>query len=226
MATILRDRAYPPCDASPMTSLPPVAGVFRSELQWQVVTGPFTRTINHWKFSGGPMTSAEALGVAQLMYEAAAPQFAPYLHTGHSLIGCRVTDLTSPDAGDATYEHTTAGTLTGDVVPANCNVLIVHHVARRYRGGKPRNYLPLGGADQLVNPNTWQDVLVSDVLAAWMVFEAVGSVISFGGIDVLDFSNVSYTLDKLPRATPLVESIVSSTVSSTPGSQRRRLRPR
>jgi hypothetical protein len=172
------------------------------------------------------MTAGEALGVAQAMYEAAAPHFSAYLHAGHSLIGCRVTDLSSPDAGDATYEHTTAGTLTGDVVPANCNVMIVHHVARRYRGGKPRNYLPLGGADQLVNPNTWQDALVGDVLAAWIAFEAGAETITFGGIDVLDFSNVSYTLDKLPRPTPLVEPIVSSTVSSIPGSQRRRLRPR
>jgi hypothetical protein len=100
--------------------------------------------------------------------------------------------------------------------------LISFKIARRYKGGKPRIYLPMGVSAQLNNPVSWQSTYTSAVDSTWGAFVA-GVIAATPNASVDQHVSVSYYNDKAPRATPVVDNVLTHSTSPIPASQRRRM---
>jgi hypothetical protein len=220
-----------------MPRLPDVPNVVKAQLQWQDAAGNPLYNNLFLQYEGGPPNASEALSLASSIFTAAA-----FLLTQANeqvvLTGCRVTDLSADDTGDALHSGSTAGSLHGDELPASAAALINFTIGRRYRGGKPRNYFPLGDNGNMADPRTWAGGFVTNVEAAWSSF--IGAVLGTvaGSTTITAHVNVSYysgstgsivdggnrgKTTPTRRETPLVNDIIGFSMAPRIASQRRRL---
>jgi hypothetical protein len=149
--------------------------------------------------------------------------------------------LTSPTAGVGSAAASAVGTRAGAPLDANTAVLINHHIGRRYRGGKPRTYLPAGVGADLATPQSWTAGALSNFTLWPSYLEQVRQ--GMPGTTVLhNLVNVSYYKGSQASITgtapyerghtkpivstdpgyPIVDDITSSSVNPKPASQRRR----
>jgi hypothetical protein len=189
-----------------------------------------------FRYSGGAPDATACTGFAFDAYGAMAAEDAQW-GSDVSLIECIVTDLSSTSGGQGTESSTTPGGKTpGALSMATC-LLINYHISRRYRGGKPRNYLPWLVETDLVNRREWNPAAVSAAEGALSTFFAafIGQV--EGTTTITEHINISYfdgfTVVTSPttgraknvpvrRTVPLVDAITGFTGSTRPASQRRR----
>lgn len=222
---------------SDMTPLPFVPNCLKAQLQWSDAGGnPLYNNI-FLTYSGDAPDGTAALALASDIFTAAAPLVA-LCNAAVALIGVRVTDLSADDTGDALHSGEAGGGLHGDILTASTCVLINYSIGRRYRGGKPRNYFPMGDSENLADVRTWAAGFVTSVGSAWSDFISDVQGLSEDGTTIESHSNVSYysgsvgsvvdggkrgktTLTR--RADPLVNATVGFSVASRVASQRRRL---
>jgi hypothetical protein len=118
-------------------------------------------------------------------------------------------------------------------------VLVNFLITRRYRGGKPRWYLPWGGGGDLTSRQEWTAGFITNVTSAISAIRTGFIGASSGSTSVSNQVNVSYysgfTAVENPithrwrnvptlRATPAVGVIESYSVAGLVSSQRRRNR--
>ena len=147
-------------------------------------------------------------------------------------------DLSSPTGAEGDDATSTAGTNTDPPNALDVAQVVSYEIARRYRGGHPRGYWPLGSAVALDNPQRWDPTYLASIQTNMgVVFAAVASAVWSGG-GTLQHSNVSYfngfTVITDPitgrarnvptvRVTPLIDAVTSYIARSHIGTQRRRL---
>jgi hypothetical protein len=220
-----------------MTPLPFVPNVLKAQFQWTDGGGnPLYNNI-FLSYSGGPPDDATALALAHDFFTSFA-ELANLAHNSVTLTGCRVTDLSSDSTGDALYSAAAPGMLTGDRIPISSCLLINYSIGRRYRGGKPRNYFPLGDSESLQDDRTWSAGFVTDCQEGWGDVIAAIQGTGESGTTIESHVNVSYYLSSVGsitddgkrgkttptrRETPLVNATVGFSVASRVASQRRRL---
>ena len=109
----------------------------------------------HVRYIGSAPTAADLNTFATYLSAQWLGSMVGLYHTTTALTAIDITDLTTPTSafGSNTTPH--AGGLVGQEQPAATCLLCTYHIARRYRGGKPRTYWPFGDADQLSDPQTW-----------------------------------------------------------------------
>lgn len=147
-------------------------------------------------------------------------------------------DLTTPDSAVGSYSFSHQGTRSGGELTANDCVLVNSTIQRRYRGGKPRMYLPWGSESDITTPQTWASGsittfetyytdLVNDVLAAFP-----SGTTGVGQVNVSYYQGFDVSINPVtgrarniskPRTAAVVDAILSSSVNARVGSQRRRL---
>lgn len=220
-----------------MPPLPTVPAVIRADLQWQDAADINVTTRSFWEYSGGPPTSTDCLALAVDLYALVAAQNANW-DTETFLSGVKVTDLSSMSGGVGEHAASTVGTATFAFSAATC-VLVNFVITRRYRGGKPRWYLPWGGGGDLTTKQEWTPAFITAVTSAVSAIRTgfIGS--TSGSTAVENQVNVSYyagfTAVENPithrwrnvpnlRATPDVNVINSYSVNGLCSSQRRRNR--
>jgi hypothetical protein len=129
------------------------------------------------------------------------------------------------------------GQLTGNMVSAGAAVVVNFLIARRYRGGKPKIYVPGGVAADLATPQTWTTAFQSSALGFWnsWVTDLIGEAWTGGGpfvhvnvsfyegfvVDTNPITGRARNIAK-PRTTPLVDPVLGYSVRPVIGSQRRR----
>jgi hypothetical protein len=148
------------------------------------------------------------------------------------------TDLTTDTSSFAEAPVDYAGTRSGTILPASTSVVISQLLTRRYRGGHPRNYWPMGVEADLGSAQVWSGTFVAEVGTAFNSFiNQVDAAIWSGGGALLPVA-VSYyhgfTVVVSPttgrarnvptvRPTAMVEAVSGFQVRSYVGTQRRRL---
>ena len=220
-----------------MATLPYVPGVLRADLLWADGHDVNMLTRLHFAYTGGPPSGADCVSIASGIRTAAATAFADLLNTDGVIRGVDVIDLSGEEAATGTDLTVTSGTLQGHPLPAGTALLINHAIARRYRGDKPRSYMPLFTAEQLNNPSEWNAASVQSFETTFASFVAAVGQIVAGSTQIGGHVNVSYYsgygtprprsnghLYYPPgvRATPKVDPITASTLNIRPGAQRRR----
>lgn len=147
-----------------------------------------------------------------------------------------VLDIATDSGHFGSWTGNQTGTRTGDALPANCAMNIEADIGRRYRGGKPRVFLPLGVMTDLVNQSQWQESFAAAAGTAWGDFIAAVEALSIGSMGTLQHVNLSYykgftnitNSSGRTRAVPtyrdsaLVDVITGYAPKQVVGSQRRR----
>ena len=144
--------------------------VARIDLSFNVGTAPLGGFRLFWYFSA---TQPSASVLAEWAAHVAAgwgTYMALLQSTNQSLIGVDVVDLTSTKAFQGAWSGNTPGTRTGGELPVDNCVLINYLLHTRYRGGKPRSYLPLGVAPDTTDGRTWLAAFTTQVHTQWNSF--------------------------------------------------------
>lgn len=219
-----------------MPALAPVPNVLRADLQWTVGGDLDVATRLFFRYSGGPPNSSDCVTLAASIYTAAAAMHALW-EPGTDLTGVKVTDLSSNTSGVGEHSQVTSGSGSTASMPGSVSVLVNYLINRRYRGGKPRSYLPFGSEIDIATRQTWTAAFVTSVNSALSTFFSAVIGTTGGSTDITSHVNVSYYEGFLvetnpvtgrtknvakPRPVPVVDDILSWQTSSRPGSQRRR----
>jgi hypothetical protein len=198
------------------------------------------QVVLHWQYSGSTPTASaltafcadwQAQNVAQLKY---------LMNNSNEYASTTMTDIASSTGKQGFLSTPVTGNLSGTLLPANVAFVMGHSIGRRYRGGKPRSYYPWGDGGKTGGANTWSAGFVTlcntNFAAAVVAFVGATS----GGTTISGLVSVSYysgftvvtspttgrsrNVPKLRAGGPVVDPVVTSTGSSTYGTQRRRLR--
>jgi len=222
-----------------MAPLPPVSKVVKLVITYTVGSDTSVVNILHFRYAGTAPSQTELAawlaGVAA-EYAAHCAQCAPasVIATTYT-----ATDLSTPSSAQYVHSENHAGTRVGTELPANVAVLVNYHINRRYRGGKPRSYLPFGVGSDVQTGQLWTTAFHDLVQTQWLQFltnvanQAMGS-----GNANSTLVNVSYYWQEPPadgspikpgtpstvRPTPQVDDITDTRVSTAFGSQRDRVR--
>lgn len=153
------------------------------------------------------------------------------------LVSITARDLSSSTGAEGAASAAITGTRAGGELPAGTAALLNFRVARRYRGGKPRMYLPQGTDTDLESPQSWTSAFQTAAETAWTSYMAwaianppVGTsswqqvnVSLFQGVNpptTLPSGRVKQTSKY--RAAAVIDVITSSSYSAKVASQRRR----
>lgn len=94
------------------------------------------------------------------------------LTSSSALDEVKVTDLSSDSGGVGTWTGSTTGTRAGQINSAQLAFLVQMLIATRYRGGKPKTFLPFGVAPDLTNQGAWGGSFITAVTDGWNAFIA------------------------------------------------------
>jgi hypothetical protein len=221
-----------------MTPLPPVASTLRCRLQWSDSADIDCFNNLYFRYTGSPMTEANAVAFAAAIFTDMAALAALWI-ADTQLTGVVVTDLDVDSGSQGEHDGSVAGTNEGNPLTGGSAVVIGGQIARRYRGGKPRNYFPWGSSSDLVTRQSWTGAYLTLVGTNFASFIATVIGTTEGSITITEHVNVSYysgstgsisgdgkrgITTPTRRAVPVVDIINGSTVRTSPGSQRRRNR--
>ena len=222
--------------------MPPLANqpnVLRLDMFWQIGIELDGLTRSHWLYSGTAPTNANCISFATGALAAVVGQMIPYVASENAILGCVVTDLTTPSSGTGGDFATTPGSRAGAPLPAEVAFLLNKHIARRYRGGKPRSYLPYGTDADVLHPDHWEAAALANFTSSWATgFVPVFKALTFGGCIITEEVSISqyagfnttgpdtqgrFKYPPKPRAVAIAPDAITS-YSGNPkmGSQRRR----
>lgn len=216
-----------------MPALPNVPGVIKSVAKG--VSGEATpldwANILHFAFSGVSPTTAFLTTLAGVVASAWSTHMAPEQVSNCTLTEVDLIDLTSPTAAGVDHPVSVVGTRGDDEIPANVAYLVNYPIARRYRGGHPRQYLLVGGNADFLDAAHWSAAFTSEVINHWDAFLAAIIGYSSAGTTINGLVNISYidaALNPVPphyRTTPIVDAIDPSIMigEQQMASQRRRI---
>jgi len=208
-----------------VTPLPDVPQVLKVAVNGTSSERPWA-CIFHWGYTGGAPTVADCNTLAGLVLFAWNSNILPIQHEDLSVTSCVITDLTGPSYSSGESAETSAGSLVGGILPAGAAALVSYSINLRYRGGHPRQYLPVGDSTKLLNTSEWTtdfQTAVGDAITSFI--DAVNGL-SAGSTTMYPQCAVSYYSGNARRLVPVVLDVFYSGVSQTLASQRRRTRRR
>jgi hypothetical protein len=199
-----------------------VTGVVRFDLQFTVGEDANVRSHFDMAASGGPFTTAQLNAAAAQAVTSFGNNLKTVVGPNAFFSGAFCTDLSNPAAPQGFASGSVTGTGgTGPMTAETCT-LINFKIARRYRGGHPRIYLPSAGQSQLLDSQKWLAAYVTASSGSWASF--ITQMQSFGGPPTLGNQvAVSYYIGGALRATPVVDVVTAAVCNAKPGSQRRRM---
>ena len=190
------------------------------------------------RYTGSAPTAANCAALAAAIGSAWGTNIAPLTPVNYSLGEVDVLDIASSSglSGQDTTVH--SGTRSGSYLPASVCTNVEFNIARRYRGGKPRWFIPPGVQADLVSQDAWSASYIASVASGNAAFWAAVEALSIGAMGSLKHVNLSYYKGftnitnssgrerAVPtyRPTALHDDIVSYSVKAVVGSQRRRVR--
>jgi hypothetical protein len=219
-----------------MPALPSVPSVIK------VVTGVSDqsdlKSLNRFfiKYFGASPTQAQIATFAAAIVAAWTGNLRTLYDTASVLEFVTAEDLTSSTAAVGSSTAAVAGTRAGNTLGAGTATVVQQQIARRYRGGHPRQYLSSGVQADLQTRQAWTAAYLTAAEAAWLNYVAAIFASGWAGAGSLVQVNVSYyngftnvtfpsgrtrPVPKL-RLTPVVDIIGSYSINPKLASQRRR----
>lgn len=223
-----------------MATKPFAPGVLN--FKWKHTLGGDLDVLNgfYMTYTGTPPSNAQLVALGAVQATEWGTEFAPLTDNDTELTSVEITDLSSSTSAQGTADVGVTGTRTGSYLPASTCVLLNFTVARRYRGGKPKVFLPVGVQADLNTAQSWENTFVASCVTAWNAVIAATIAAPWTGGVIVGQSNVSYysgsTVElygtpqrarNIPtyRPAPLVNAISGVSGSVVISTQRRRNRP-
>lgn len=222
-----------------MPALPPVPGVVRTIFKWTDEADNNVLTRMYWSHTASSLTSAQLHTWLVSLVTAWEADMQPLYANTITINTVTAEDLSSSSgaSGESTWSIT--GTRAGTQNPIQVCVAIQYVISRRYRGGKPKGFWPLGVENDVSGGRLWTTGAQSAFLTGLDNFAAsvLGSTIGSGSISqqvnvsyyqgfISAQNPVTHRWRNIPtlRGTPVVDTIVARVVQPALGSQRRRVR--
>lgn len=147
-----------------------------------------------------------------------------------------VLDIASNAGASGQWAGNEPGTRDGTSLPSQVAMNVEYNIARRYRGGKPRMFLPPGIITDTLDGGHWSTAYVDAVNTAVAAFFTEIEALSIGAVGALAHVNLSYyagftnvtNSSGRTRAAPkyraaaLVDSVNGYSAKALIGSQKRR----
>jgi hypothetical protein len=224
-----------------MAPLPPVPNVVSVTFKFTYGQDADVITRFHVLYNPPKPLAADLAAYAAHQSAQASATWASEMSASVSLTQVTVVDMSAADGAVGISGTVVPGTRAGNPLPAHTCVLINGKVSTRYRGGKPRNYLPWGVASDLQDPQHWSSAalssftggvtnLVTAMQTAQGAFTPTSSVaVSYylGSTVTVTGAGTPYerahTKATLRTGGPLLYFITLFPVNPRPGTQRRRL---
>lgn len=174
---------------------------------------------------GFTLSDVEAIAAAFLTNTSAGPlwNLGPMMSTAWEWSSCVVEDLTSSSAPSIEETGSVPGRYAQPALPPQCTVALSWTIARRYRGGKPRTYIPSIPTSAVAGEGTAKLTSAYMTIAETAAdsFQTVIGEIS--GLSAPVFGvNVSYYDGGALRISPVIDPIIGIAVHGRLDSQRRR----
>lgn len=220
-----------------MPALLPVPNAVKIQCHWTIGGDTSAQTHFFWAYTGSAPSSNTCILLGQAIGASIQSRFLPLMHPTVLAEGVTVTDLSGPSGGQGFAVDNHPGTRTGGDLPAANCCLVNGVIARRYRGGKPRFYLPWGTASDVQTGQTWTSAALTAFQAGINNFQTDVSAITQAGTNLVHPVNISYYAGfysvqdpvtkryrniPTPRSAPLVDQILSLPINPKFGTQRRR----
>jgi hypothetical protein len=188
------------------------------------------------QYAGAAPTAGNCITLASDIAAAWATNLSGQVSDDWALAEVDVLDIASDTGASGQWTGHNVGGETNTAVPSQVAVNIEFGIARRYRGGKPRMFLPGPSMAQMQDSAHWTTGYVSSVQTAVGAFFTAVEALSIGAVGQLTHVNLSYyksftnvtNSSGRTRAAPkyrdvaLVDTIESYIVKAVVGSQRRR----
>jgi hypothetical protein len=154
-------------------------------------------------YTGGPPAESDVNNLANHVADAWSSFMAPLCTANYQMESVEGVDLASDVGAESTYVAAIDGTRGGDPLSAAACAVVSMSIGRRYRGGKPRTYWPLGVSSDLLNAQHWTTDFIGDVNTAASDFAAFVAAGVSGGTALGPQLNVSYYNGFLAVENPL-----------------------
>jgi hypothetical protein len=188
-------------------------------------------------YTGGPATTANLVSLAGSARAQYSSHFAALVATGNAMNLTIASDLSQPSLPVGQDTTSVNGSHASSAAPASCAVLIHFNPDRKYRGSKPKAWLPFGTDADLQDAVNWSSSFITSVNSAWAAYATAIAALTAGTVSMSTQVGVSYfgpptrvntgpgrnKTESTPRTTPLVMQITSVGARQMFGSQRRRL---
>jgi len=205
-----------------MAPLPSVPNVVKVVISY-TYGDKAAENVLHFQYAGGGAASESFLTAivngANTVLSTLAPIWGPDVTWDQ----VSALDLSSDTGLMAVFENATVGTRAGTTLPANAAVLASYTVARRYRGGHARTYLPWLTAADLETPQTWASTIPGEVGLAWSAVLNAIKAAAVDGFTIVNQVQIGYRpVGPVPKTSVVVDAIVPSIIQLEVASMRRR----
>lgn len=220
-----------------MTAPPlPASPCVRVRMDYTQVDTQLAGNRFYLSYAGGAPTAGNCITLATDIAAAWATHLAPNIDQAYVLTEVDVLDIASLTGASGQWTGNNAGGMTDTSLSANAAMNIEFGIARRYRGGKPRIFLPPPDHTALNSPARWKPDFLATVQTAIGAFFAELEALDIGAMGALSHVNLSYyqgfknitNSSGRERAVPqyrdtaLLDTIESYIAKGVVGSQRRR----
>jgi hypothetical protein len=187
-------------------------------------------------YSGSAPTGANCLTLGADVAGAWGTHLAPFVYAGTTLTEVDVLDIATDTGLSGTTVSSEAGEMSSAILPNNVATNIEYDILQRYRGGKPRMFLPAPDATALVSGDKYTPTFLADVQAGFVAFMNEIQGLTIGSMGTLQhvalsyyhlFQNVVNSSGRMRAApkyrdTALVYPVTGYSAKAVVGSQRRR----
>jgi len=146
----------------------------------------------YFTYSGSAPTATDCTNLAASVESAWSGHLASLIGANIALNEVDVLDIATTAGLSGQWSGSAAGTASGPYVPIQCATNIEFGIARRYRGGKPRMYLPPTATSNQYNDMTWSTGYVSACNSGAAAFFGAIEALSVGSMGTLQHVNLSY----------------------------------
>lgn len=176
-----------------MTAVPlPDTPCVRVRLIWNDTDGNDLGTRFYLSYSGSAPTAGNCTTLAGDVSTAWGTNLKGDCQDNISLVEVDVLDIATNSGLSGQWTGTITGTNGSTFTPIQCAINIEYGIARRYRGGKPRCYLPPAGNSELLGNNRWSSAFLSSVTTDVTAFFTAVEALSVGAVGTLKHVSLSY----------------------------------
>jgi hypothetical protein len=146
----------------------------------------------YFRYSSGPANPTDLASFNAAIATAWVAHIAPLCSTAVQLNEIDVLDITTHSGASSEASYTDAGSRAGSAIANQVAFNLEYDIARRYRGGKPRIYLPAGVTTDQYDGAKWQTSFVSTVETDFAAFITAVTAFTATTITSLGHVNLSY----------------------------------
>lgn len=220
-----------------MTTPPlPASPCLRVKLDYTQADGFLAGSRFYVSYAGAAPTAGNCATLAAGIEEAWVSDLAGIIDSNYALTEVDVLDISTNAGASGVWSGSESGTRSGTPLTAAAATNVEFDIARRYRGGKPRMYLPPGVTGDIETAAKWASAFITDVNTQLADFFTAIAALDVGAVGALAHVNLSYyagftnvtNSSGRTRAAPkyrntaLVDQIQGYACKATIGQQRRR----